>query len=105
MNYWQNPMWIKRIPGDKDTWPVKELGGQVDVEFFGTGWSWAIVGIVTLLDDGFEWAAYDQQNDKYILWDAGDPDYYRYRTLPPEIEEKITIHETTDIKGDIRGYR
>lgn len=60
---------------------AKEAGQQLDVLMWSPEWATFMRGMVTLFQDGLEWAVYDQQNDKYYTWDFS-PEYYMIVELP-----------------------
>lgn len=68
-----------------DKLPTTKLGEQVDVYFVSPGWATGIRGMFTYYGEEiskkcstseYEWAEYDQQNDKFYTWEHEEPTYY-----------------------------
>lgn len=94
-----------RLYGGKTVWnrlidhPPGKFGDQVDVLFCGEGWCWPMMGMVTCwgtLEDWvartgsadhypgapYQWAVYDQQNDRYTDWEADAPEVTMWLPRP-----------------------
>ena len=74
----------------RDNLPTTEPGKQVDVYFCCPHWATGQRGMFTYWGNGvsdveYEWSVYNQEEDRFYLWEYGDPEYYVVLPEPSDV--------------------